>query len=297
MWNKWFGKKQTVAHPSPGDAGYEGQLNVVVLTDLGMVRTNNEDMGLFYRTDDEDIVRKKGYMLVVADGMGGHQAGEVASRMAAETVCQSYFHSNGNTGIEKSLERAFNNANEKIYQLSSSDAACRGMGTTCTVVVLNGSEIYYAHAGDSRAYQFRNGTGTRITTDHTYVQELVASGEITDAEAAKHPKRNILTNAMGTKPSLRTDTGKHSMAFEPDDRILVCSDGLYDYLADDELAAILQGRSLQEAAEYMVSEAKQRGGHDNITVVLAEKINRVNTVAGHATRDVEVPQTKETELP
>ena len=298
MWNKWFGKKQAPEVAAPAtDAGVEGQLNVVVLSDLGMIRTNNEDMGMFYRMADEEMVRQKGYLLIVADGMGGHQAGEVASSLAAQTVSSEYYHNSKHSNIEKALDKAFHVANDKIYEMSVSDAACRGMGTTCTAMALVGSSIYYAHAGDSRAYHIRDSVITQVTQDHTYVQELVNAGEITSAEAVKHPKRNILTNAMGTKPTLRVDTGKHGTDFGFDDRILLCSDGLYDYLTDEELAGILHNRSLQDAAEYMVNEAKQRGGHDNITVILAEKINRTETSNTRETRDVEVPQTKETELP
>ncbi|RYY61585.1 MAG: Stp1/IreP family PP2C-type Ser/Thr phosphatase [Chitinophagaceae bacterium] len=304
MWSKWFGKKKVAGQAvSSGAPQADVQLNVVILSDLGMIRTNNEDMGWFVRNSSEEIIRQKGYLLVVADGMGGHQAGEVASNLAAETVSEVYFHSGDKTGIEKSLDKAFRSANEKIYSLSSSDAAYRGMGTTCTAIAIVGNQIFYGHAGDSRAYLIKKGVVTQVTEDHTYVQELVKAGEITHAEAARHPKRNILTNAMGTKPSLRVDTGRHAGEFGFHDRILLCSDGLYDYIADNELAEILDGRSLQDAAETMVNEAKRRGGHDNITVVIAEKLNPSAPAATRETRDIKIPQsiqapqTKETELP
>lgn len=273
-----------------------GNVKVVVRSDLGNIRLNNEDMGMYYRIADENIIREKGYLLVVADGMGGHQAGEVASRMATEILSQEYFK-NGNGNIEKNLHKAFELANKKIYDMSSSNAAYHGMGTTCTALIVAEQTIYYAHVGDSRAYMFKNNSISRITEDHTYVQELVKKGEITAKEAETHPKRNILTNAMGTKPSLRIDTGKFNISFEKNDRLLLCSDGLYDYLKDEELSEILKTKTLQEAAEYMIQEAKKRGGHDNITVVLAEKTEVEKETTSKETRDFDLPVTKEHELP
>jgi protein phosphatase len=181
--------------------------------------------------------------------------------------------------------------------MSSSHAAYHGMGTTCTAIVVADQTVYYAHVGDSRAYFFKPGSISRITQDHTYVQELVNKGEITAKEAETHPKRNILTNAMGTKPSLRIDTGQYKMSFEKNDRLLLCSDGLYDYLKDEELGDILNNKSLQEAAEFMIMEAKKRGGHDNITVVLAEKTEMEKETTAKETRDFDIPVTKEHDLP
>jgi protein phosphatase len=138
----------------------------------------------------------------------------------------------------------------------------------------------------------------QITEDHTYVQQLVNSGDITAAEAAVHPKRNILTNAMGTKPDMRIDTGKSKYNFENNDRLLLCSDGLYDYLNDDELNKILGQGSLKNAASAMIELAKARGGHDNITVVLAERENRTEETELKLTRDVELPKmTRDADLP
>ena len=199
--------------------------------------------------------------------------------------------------LRKTLHKAFELANKRIYEMASSNAAYHGMGTTCTAVVVVEQIVYYAHVGDSRAYFFKNDSVSRITEDHTYVQELVNKGDITPKEAETHPKRNILTNAMGTKPSLRIDTGKFNMLFENYDRLLLCSDGLYDYLKDEELSEMLKNKSLQEAAEDMIQEAKKRGGHDNITVVLAEKTDTEKETTVKETRDFDIPVTKEHELP
>ncbi len=272
-------------------------MKVVILSDLGNIRTNNEDIGMFFRIADEQVQREKGYLLIVADGMGGHRAGEVASRLAAETISEEYFNQTGNGSIEKNLYRAFNAANKKIFSMASSNQQYRGMGTTCTSLVVKDQQIYFAHAGDSRAYILQNNLITRITEDHTYVQDLVNRGEITNEEAELHPKRNILTNAMGTKPELRIDTGKCPVAFEQNTRLLLCSDGLYDYIKDNELADILNSKPLHEAANFLIQEAKKRGGHDNITVILAEKIASDNDQPIKETKDFDLPSTKEFDLP
>jgi protein phosphatase len=279
------------------DAG-ASTIKVVVKTDLGNVRTNNEDAGSFFKVADENIIREKGYLLLVADGMGGHNAGEVASKMAVEIIHEEYFKPGGESSKEKLLSKAFNAANKKIFDLASANESYKGMGTTCTALVVIGKTIYYAHAGDSRAYLYKNKAITRLTEDHTYVQQLVKNGDITAAEANTHPQRNILTNAMGTKPALRVDTGAAATTFDEGDRLLLCSDGLYDYLNDDELATALRYESLQNAADYLVAEAKRRGGKDNITVVLAEKTATPNETALKLTRDVDMPKlTRDADLP
>ncbi len=295
FWNKLFNKKTKKDNTS--EFIDSGNVRAVVLSDLGNIRTNNEDIGLFYRIADEEVTREKGFLLIVADGMGGHKAGEVASRMAADIVSQEYFKQNGNGGIEKNLFRAFTTANKKIFDLSSSQKIYHGMGTTCTAFIITGETVYYAHVGDSRGYFFKNNLISRITEDHTYVQELVNKGEITAREADTHPKRNILTNAMGTKPDLRIDTGKCDWAFEKNDRLMLCSDGLYDYLTETEIAEILSSKPLYVAAEYMIQEAKRRGGHDNITVVLAEKSEALTETTAKETRDFDLPKTQEYDLP
>ncbi|MFM9911348.1 MAG: Stp1/IreP family PP2C-type Ser/Thr phosphatase [Chitinophagaceae bacterium] len=298
FWKKMFGGKTSGrTKEARSEIIDSATMKVVILSDLGNIRTNNEDIGMFFRIADEQVQREKGYLLIVADGMGGHRAGEVASRLAAETISEEYFNQTGNGSIEKNLSRAFNAANKKIFSMASSNQQYRGMGTTCTSLVVKDQQIYFAHAGDSRAYILQNNLITRITEDHTYVQDLVNRGEITNEEAESHPKRNILTNAMGTKPELRVDTGKCSIAFEQNNRLLLCSDGLYDYIKDNELADILNSKPLHEAANFLIQEAKKRGGHDNITVILAEKIASDNDQPIKETKDFDLPSTKEFDLP
>ncbi len=294
MWNSFFRKNRKPA-PKPVPQEFDsGSIRAVVVTDLGNIRTNNEDVGLFFRIADDHISTEKGCLLIVADGMGGHQAGEVASQMAAQIISHEYYKQNGS--IEKSLAKAFETANAEIFDLASKSKSHKGMGTTCTAVVIFEKEIYYAHAGDSRAYILKQDGISQITQDHTYVNELVRRGEITAEAAATHPERNILTNAMGTKPSIRVDTGRIEKNFEESDRLLLCSDGLYDYIKDSEMGELLSRGSLREIANEMVSLAKKRGGHDNITVVLAERIPTANEAVTKETRDFDIPATKEYDL-
>lgn len=272
------------------------QIKVVIKTDLGNIRTNNEDSASSFSIAGKNS-QHKGCLLVVADGMGGHLAGEVASRMAVETIGEEYFKQAGSPP-EKALSKAFVAANKKIFDLASGNEQYRGMGTTCTVVAIIGQTVYYAHAGDSRAYLLKNKQITRVTEDHTYVQQLVNSGDITAAEADTHPQRNILTNAMGTKPELRVDTGKCSDLFEENDRLFLCSDGLYDYMDDKEIADVLANQSLQDAADYFIATAKKRGGTDNITVVLAEAVTVATEQNIKSTRDADLPKlTRDADLP
>lgn len=300
-WMNFFKKKDKQPVIENSNESYEsGNLKVVVLSDLGNIRTNNEDRGMYFKIADENVIREKGQMLIVADGMGGHQAGEVASKMAADIISREYFKQTGNGSVEKNLAKVFALANKNIFEMSRSNKAYNGMGTTCTALVVIDQTVYYAQVGDSRAYIQKGDSIQQITEDHTYVQELVKSGDITPEEAATHPKRNILTNAMGTKPDLRIDTGKCSLTFENNDRLLLCSDGLYDYLNDDELNDILSKKLLKDAAEYMVNQAKIRGGHDNITVVLAEKtgVPKESEKDLKLTRDVDLPKmTRDADLP
>ena len=294
--NLFGNKNKPVEEEHSSNSLVPGNIKAVVVSDLGNIRTNNEDMGLFFKFSEEGLLREKGYMLIVADGMGGHQAGEVASRMATDIISHEYFKQNG--AVEKNLAKVLALANKTIFEKASSSDTHKGMGTTCTVLVVIDKAVYYAHVGDSRAYIQKDNSITQITSDHTYVQELVNSGDITAEEAATHPKRNILTNAMGTKPDMRIDTGKCEYLLEENDRLLLCSDGLYDYLNSNEIKEILIANDIKKAADIMIQQAKARGGHDNITVVIAERKNDTAENELKSTREVQLPKiTRDAELP
>jgi len=282
--------------PPPNDTPLENSLpisdiNAIVMSDVGNIRQNNEDTGLFVRLADEGIRRTKGYLLLVADGMGGHLAGEVASQMAAEIVNREYVAHRDT--IEKSLMRAFQVANRQIFDEAQQHDAFRGMGTTCTAIVVHEQQLYFAHVGDSRAYLFKAGQLVQLTEDHTYIQELLRSGELTPAAAANHPNRNVLTQAMGTKASVRIDVGRCLLPFDMGDRLLLCSDGLYEYCTEADLIQFLSLENLPDAAEKLIDMAKTRGGHDNITVVLAERLAADQKEASKETREIDLPFTRE----
>ena len=303
-----FGQTDSALHPETPESAIDptsdapvdspattGEISAVVISDLGNVRQNNEDTGLFVRLADEGIRRMKGYLLLVADGMGGHLAGEVASQMAAELISREYFQHSDN--IEKSLLRAFQIANRQIFAEARQHDTFRGMGTTCTAIVIHDQQLYFAHVGDSRAYLFKAGQLIQLTEDHTYVQELLRTGEITAEAAANHPDRNVLTQAMGTKADIRVDLGRCVLPFDVNDRLLLCSDGLYEYCRDADFIQVLGQKSLPDAADELISMAKSRGGHDNITVVLAERTVAATEATPRETREIDLPFTRDLQLP
>ena len=247
----------------------EMDYKAVAMTDVGAVRSNNEDNLVFIRPFDEDIRRKQGFLALVADGMGGHNSGEIASQMAADIVARHYY--DHHDSVLNCLETAFDTANKAIFQKAGRDASLKGMGTTCTAVVLLNHQIYLGHVGDSRAYLLKNNRMIQLTKDHTYVQHLLDSGQITYEESLDHPQKNVITRAMGTSSALRADFFQHEVSFEADDKLLVCSDGLYEYFGPEEMKGILQEQSAADAASHFIELAKKRGGHDNISVLIVQR--------------------------
>jgi PPM family protein phosphatase len=224
------------------------------------------------RRANEDSFFVRAPLFVVADGMGGAQAGEVASRLAAETFA-SGLPDDGTS--EQRLETRVREANTRIHEVSQEDRALNGMGTTLTAAYLDGDELALAHVGDSRAYLLRDGELSRLTRDHTLVEELVRRGELTEQEAAEHPQRSIITRALGPEPDIDIDLHTHRV--HAGDVLLLCSDGLTGMISEEEVQAILGGAaSLGDAGRALVDAANSAGGRDNITVVLF----RLESVAG-----------------
>lgn len=284
FWKKWLSDKLTDASSENSSNLRGGDLRAVVLSDVGCVRTNNEDAARFVRPSTLEVRSTKGFLAIVADGMGGHAAGEVASQMAVETVAKTYYQREESP--EESLFLALTKANRAIWQTAGRNSRQRGMGTTCTAVAICNNRLYLAHVGDSRFYLLKNGQLLQLSTDHTYVQSLVAQGVITTAEAEKHPERNVLTRAMGTHNKVEIDVAVLSQTFRDEDRLLLCTDGLYDYLSSDEIAQLLLIPALNEAAQQLVELAKQRGGHDNITVLLVERVSNNTFQSARPTEEV-----------
>ncbi|HWC48730.1 MAG TPA: Stp1/IreP family PP2C-type Ser/Thr phosphatase [Solirubrobacterales bacterium] len=225
-----------------------------VRTDTGRQRNANED-SLFVDAP----------LFVVADGMGGAQAGEVASRAAAESFAQNL----PPAPPEKLLEETIEGANRTIHELARKDPSLAGMGTTTTaaLVDLDSEEVAIGHVGDSRAYRLRAGKFEQLTRDHSLVEEMRRKGQLTDAQAEDHPQRSIITRALGPEPEVEVDL--QTVPAQAGDVFLICSDGLTTMLDDEKIAHILgRATSLQSAVRALVDEANRAGGRDNITVVL-----------------------------
>jgi len=248
----------------------EIDLVAVKLTDTGRVRPHNEDYVDFFVPPDPQQQARKGAIYLVADGMGGHQAGEVASRGAVETTIQRYY-ADTSRDVGKSLVRAVQAANQQIHAQAQTDLSKSGMGTTLVAAVTLGRKVYVANVGDSRAYLINKSSMTQITDDHSWVEEQVRAGLLTPDQAKRHPQRNLVTRALGSKPSVDVDLfeGKVSTG----DVIFLCSDGLTGRVEDHEIAAIVRDHPPHEAAQLLVDAANERGGSDNITVLIvsAEK--------------------------
>lgn len=227
------------------------------LSHTGLVRPGNEDYFIL------DVERG---LLAVADGMGGHQAGEVASHLALRALADKLFNGPEGEPLSRLLAAAAF-ANEVVYRSSLSSQEREGMGTTMTAVWVTGSRAYLTHIGDSRAYLFRDGQLQVLTDDHSYVGELVRRGGLTAEEARLHPRRNILTRALGTE--VRVEIDSREVELKSGDRLLLCTDGLYEVIPDAELAGILgENLPLAATARKLLDLALERGGPDNITVVL-----------------------------
>ncbi|MBO0929416.1 PP2C family protein-serine/threonine phosphatase [Fibrella aquatilis] len=268
---------------SVGDA----DLRAVVLSDVGCVRTNNEDAARFIRPTDADLRTRRGYLAIVADGMGGHAAGEVASALAVEVVAKTYYEQN--EAPDDALHKALYKANQAIWQAASQRSAHRNMGTTCTAVALIDDRFWLAHVGDSRLYHLKNGEAIALTVDHTQVRQLLDQQVITAEEALRHPDRNVLTRAMGTHATVSIDLADsvHTLAYG--ERLLLCSDGLYEYISPAELVRFGMASTLSADARYLIDLAKLRGGHDNLTVVLIERMDRQLLEANHPTKSIDTP--------
>ena len=242
----------------------ELRVEIGTLSDVGCVREVNEDNIRVIRPTDPNELAKRGILVVVADGMGGHSAGEIASRLAVEVVVQRYADDTKEPG--KALARSVEQANRVIIDAASKDARYAGMGTTCTALLLRGSLAYCAHVGDSRLYLVRGNDIFLMTEDHSAVMDLVKQGTITAAEARHHPDKNVIVRALGGRNDVEVATWEKPLSLRPGDTFLMCSDGLYDLVEDNELYDALRGALPQLACERLVELARQRGGPDNITV-------------------------------
>ncbi len=232
-------------------------MNVAYRTHIGLVRASNQDALL--------LVPGKYDLYGVADGMGGHKAGDIASLMAV-TLLRRFL-----TDVRPSEERfrrGISDANLMIYEEQLYRPDLSGMGTTLTAIWEDKKRVLLGHVGDSRAYLLRDGKLSQVSQDHSMVAELVRDGLLTPEEAARHPYRNIITRALGTDESVKVDVTAIDRRLG--DIYLICSDGLSEYVKEDQMLEILSERELEDAAEYLLSLALEGGGRDNISLVIAE---------------------------
>jgi protein phosphatase len=231
-------------------------------TDKGKVREINEDYVL-------TMVADKFSLLIVADGMGGHNAGEIASQTASTFIRDYIFEKYDEyENKEEILRDAVVNANAKVYEKSLTDIKLKGMGTTITCCILAQDKLFLSHVGDSRAYIINKEGINKITQDHSYVQELLDNGSITENEAIKHPQRNVITRAVGVEKYVVVDT--KTLEFSDNDILLLCTDGLSNYISNEDIYNIVMDKK-ESAADELVNIANENGGSDNISVIIARK--------------------------
>ncbi len=239
---------------------------IVASTDRGSVREKNEDYFGVFEPESEEAAGGLGILVVVSDGMGGHFSGAEASRTAVEVISDVYFEESEGDSLER-LKSAFEEANREIFELVGHGVD--GMaGTTCTAALLFPEFAHVAHAGDSRAYLIRKGEIEQLTVDHSVVGEMMRKGMLTKEEARSHPHRNVITRAMGLQLEVQVDLIK-SVDIWPGDVIMLCSDGLFSMISEEEMAEVISGMPPKEAAKKMIERAKEEGGTDNITIVIA----------------------------
>ncbi len=242
-------------------------------TDVGLVRTENQDT--IFRTDEAIGMLRNLY--IVADGMGGHNAGAYASKYVTDQLVENARKSTG-WDVVAFLENVLKQANHDLLKKGANENDYSGMGTTTVAASEKDGILYAVNVGDSRLYLIRDGQIKQITTDHSYVQELITAGVINKEEGKHHPNKNMITRAVGAPQSLNVD--HFVVPIEKDDYILLCTDGLHGMLEDDEIFQIIEneGTSLEEKGNRLVEKAKEKGGKDNIGLVLITTESRGDAV-------------------
>ncbi|MFC2950157.1 Stp1/IreP family PP2C-type Ser/Thr phosphatase [Virgibacillus sediminis] len=246
------------------------------LTDTGRVRSHNEDAGgVFYNTAGQCLA-------VIADGMGGHRAGDVASRMATSLLEEKWLKSGTFHEPEKTeewLTQTVDEINHAIYTRSQEIEECHGMGTTIVITVFAEEFVTIAHIGDSRCYRIYEGNFQQITEDHSLVNALVQSGQITKDEAQNHPRKNVVLKALGTEAEVSADI--KTLSFESGSIFLLCTDGLTDKVMDEEIAEQFKsGSGLDEIGQQLIDLSNDRGGEDNISLIFLQQDTPVKAGEG-----------------
>ena len=248
---------------------------IALLSDVGRVRELDEDTIGFVSVGLETGTVRNRHLMVLADGMGGHSKGELASQMALKRVMENivpWLTREGDARIFSNLlSSTISQANKEILEYANANPECEGMGTTLTTAIVDGTTLHLGHVGDSRAYLIDKEAIKQVSTDHSLVQELLDKGEITSEQALNHPQRNVITRVVGVYASLegevkRVDIGEN-------DRVLLCCDGLVNHVKDDEIMSIVNSTDKEsEAARSLIDLANERGGKDNISTIISPRL-------------------------
>jgi protein phosphatase len=258
-------------------------------TDPGLVRPLNEDSVAWVTPQDEGIANSRGSLALVADGMGGHAAGEVASALAADVVRRLYYDLDG--PVPRVLAKAFAAANQAILDHAADHPECRGMGTTCTVLAFRDGKAWLAHIGDSRAYLLRDRELVQLSEDQTLVAKLVSEGTMTQEEAELSPVSNVILQALGTSNQIKPMIGTSGLPLVVGDVLVLCSDGICKLVPDATIADIAGRLPPQEACDALIKAALAAGGHDNASLGV------FNVTTGTEQKRAVEPKTRRIKLP
>jgi protein phosphatase len=250
---------------APAELKTRLKLTVACKTDLGRVRENNEDKFEYYLPEDDATLAARGYVFLVCDGMGGHAAGQIASELACKTFIDVYLHHPA-AEADVALRAAVTAANRFVTDVSRAVPARRGMGTTLSSLVLVQDKAFTVQVGDSRIYRLRHGELLQMTLDHTWVEEMVRAGMISYEEAENHPRKHMLTRAIGAEGEVQPDIELHDI--QSGDLYMLCSDGLINHTTNEVIAQIMGNHSPSEAVWKLVGHALTNGGSDNTTVMI-----------------------------
>lgn len=248
--------------------------SVYAISETGPVRDHNEDSIAFSFPEND----KQNLIAVVADGMGGHNAGEVASKMACDLLIDYCILNWKQDTPEKLLQKAFMKANQEIELAGNSNSEQHGMGTTATSVIIQRDVCYIGHIGDSRVYLLRNGLLTQLSTDHTLVNQMFEGGEITEKERDNHPMKNVLLQALGTRPTIQPQIPSEGWAIHEGDRLFLCSDGIYDALSEEEIKDLLLMKQPEFVLECLTTVATSRNVSDNFSALLIDISSGVHSI-------------------
>jgi len=251
---------ETDQTPQPGRLRFDAAM----LTDIGAVRSHNEDFVLYAPPQENGTTGNRATLALVADGMGGHAAGEVASKLAAETIYRVFCEGDGR--LPKTLGSAFAAANAEILNWTKLHPECAGMGTTCTALALRDDQAWLAHVGDSRAYLLRDGSLRQLSEDQTLVAQLVREGKLTAEEARHSPVSNIILQALGMGPDIEPLIWDKPLALAAGDTLVLCTDGLSGLVSDADIADMAGRLAPLEACAALIEAAVVAGGHDNVSV-------------------------------